>query len=123
MLAITMMWAVLAGGLVFSDREGTCRGLDYACLCHPVHPSSFLIGGLVVGIPTGTFVGGVAGWIAGRTRRHRRLVLLVIAIASASLMERITHSFMRCSTDPDSFALWITALVPLVLAALALDRD
>jgi hypothetical protein len=123
MVTISVMWCVLAGGMVGGGAEGTCRGPGDACLCHPVPPSSYLIGGFTVGVPTGIGIGAIAGWLASRMRRHRRMVLLVIAIASASLMERITQSFMHCSTDPDPFALWITALVPLVLAALALDRD
>jgi len=117
-LMITIIWTALAGG----DREGACSGVEYACFCRPVPPAGFLVGGLVVGVPWGAIVGAFAGSLTARVPRHRRLILLVIAVAGASLLERIAHLFLHCSSDPDSLALWSTAVVSLVLAALALDR-
>lgn len=118
MLAITLVWTAMAG----STREGTCAW-SHACLCQPAPASAFLIGGLVVGVPWGAITGGLAGALASRMSRHRRVVLVTLAVVLASALEAIARPFLRCSTDPDSLALWSSALVALVLAALTLDRS
>jgi hypothetical protein len=118
MFAIAVVWTAMAGG----TREGTCAW-SHACLCRPAPASTFLIGGIVIGVPWGAIIGGLAGALATRLSRHRRLVLVALAVVLASALEAIVRPFLRCSTDPDSLALWSSALVALVLAALALDRS
>lgn len=118
MLAIALVWAAMAGG----TREGTCAW-SQACLCRPVPASAFLIGGIVIGVPWGAIIGALVGALAGRLTRHRGLVLVTLAVVLASALEAIARPFLRCSSDPDSLALWSSALVALVLAGLALDRS
>jgi hypothetical protein len=115
---ITVMWGLIIG----VPREGECIGAPGSA-CWALHPVAVFLGGFLVGVPTG-IVGGLAvGWLAGRIRRHRRLALLVIALASASLLEAIARHFMHSTADPDPLALWSTALVALVLGVLVLDRE
>jgi hypothetical protein len=118
MLAITLVWTAMARG----TREGTCAW-SHECLCRPQPASAFLIGGILVGVPWGAIMGGLAGALAIRVTRHRKLVLGVFAVVFASALEAIVRPFLRCSTDPDSLALWSTALVALFLAAMALERS
>jgi hypothetical protein len=118
MLAITLLWSTMAGG----TREGTCAW-SHACLCHPMPMSTFIFGGLFVGVPAGGLGGALAGALVSRFPRHRRLILMVMAFAAASALEAIVRPFLRCSTDPDALALWMSAVVALVLGALALERS
>lgn len=118
MLAVTLLWAALAG----PDLEGTCVW-SHACLCSSVRMRMFLVGGLIVGVPWGAIFGALAGKLVGRFPRRRRLVLTVMTFASASALEAIARPFLRCSTDPDALALWTSALVAIGLGAIALERS
>ena len=118
MLAVTVLWSAMAGG----HREGTCTW-SHACLCHPMPMSTFMFGGLFVGVPWGALAGAIGGKLASRYPRRRHVILLTIAVAGASVLEAAVRPFLRCSTDPDALALWTSALVALVLGALTLARS
>lgn len=118
MVVITMIWTAMAG----SPGEGTCAW-SRACLCQPAPSSAFLVGGLVVGVPWGAIVGGFAATLASRFARHRRLILVGFALVGASVVEAIARRFLHCSTDPDTLALWSSAVVAMVLGALSLARS
>src|SRR5690349_12075468 len=79
MLAITLLWSAMAG----IPREGTCTW-SHACLCHPMPMTTFLFGGLFVGVPAGGIGGALVGALVARFPRHRRLILMVTAFAAAS---------------------------------------